>query len=93
MDYFTQVVQKIWKEDYVNIKPDKEQTLQKKHLPVELVYIETFCRIDWAFYREKQIQNWSHSKKEALINGNMNELKKAAECKNDSYWRNFKEEN
>ncbi len=64
----------------------------KKHLPVELVYIETFCRIDWAFYREKQIQNWSHSKKEALINGNMNELKKAAECKNDSHWKNFKEE-
>jgi putative endonuclease len=65
----------------------------KKHLPVELVYTETFHRIDWAFYREKQIQNWSHSKKEALINRDMNELKKAAECKNDTHWKNFKEEN
>ena len=61
----------------------------KKHLPVELVYTERFSRIDWAFYREKQIQNWSHSKKEALINGNLNGLKKAAECQNDSHCRNF----
>ena len=41
----------------------------KKHLPVELIYYEVFDRIDYAFNREKQIQNWSHQKKEALING------------------------
>lgn len=45
----------------------------KKHLPVKLVYYECFPRIDLAFYREKQIQNWSRKKKEALING---EIKK-----------------
>jgi len=27
-----------------------------------------------------------------LINGDMNELKKAAECKNDTHWKNFKKE-
>lgn len=42
----------------------------KKYLPVELVYIEIFQRIDEAFYREKQIQGWSRAKKEALINSN-----------------------
>lgn len=47
----------------------------KKHLPVELVYFEKFDRIDFAFYREKQVQNWSKKKKEALISGNLNELK------------------
>ncbi len=47
----------------------------KKHLPVELVYFEIFARIDWAFYREKQIQGWSHKKKEALINGDLQKLK------------------
>ena len=46
----------------------------KKHLPVSLVYLEEFLRIDDAFYREKQIQGWSRKKKEALILGNFNQL-------------------
>lgn len=41
----------------------------KNRLPVKLVYFEEFDRIDFAFYREKQVQNWSRSKKEALIYG------------------------
>jgi putative endonuclease len=49
-----------------------------KRLPVQLVYSEEFSRIDEAFYREKQIQNWSHSKKKALIEGNANALKLGA---------------
>jgi putative endonuclease len=53
----------------------------KKHLPVELVYSETFERIDWAFYREKQIQGWSHKKKEALINGDLAKLKELSRSK------------
>jgi len=40
-----------------------------KFLPVKLVYVEEFNRIDWAFYREKQVQGWSRKKKEALIYG------------------------
>lgn len=39
----------------------------KKRLPVTLVYFEEFQRIEEAFYREKQIQNWNRKKKEALI--------------------------
>ena len=50
----------------------------KKHLPVELLYFEEFQRIDKAFYREKQIQGWSRKKKEALINGQTDELPKLA---------------
>ena len=41
-----------------------------KRLPVELVYVEEFDRIDKAFAREKQVQNWSRVKKQALIEGN-----------------------
>ena len=41
-----------------------------------LVYFEEFSRIDYAYYREKQIQRWSHDKKKALIEGNMDLLKK-----------------
>jgi len=46
----------------------------KKRLPVKLVYFEEFQRIDEAFYREKQVQGWSRKKKEALINGDFENL-------------------
>jgi len=36
-------------------------------LPVELVFTETFDRIDQAIPRERQIKGWSRKKKEALI--------------------------
>jgi len=39
----------------------------KKHLPVELVYVEEHMNIRDAFNREKQLQGWSRVKKEALI--------------------------
>ena len=47
---------------------------KKKH-PVKLVYFEEYSRIDTAFYREKQIQGWSHGKKKALIEGEVKQLK------------------
>ncbi len=39
-----------------------------KRLPVELVYSEEYNRVVEAFNREKQVQNWSRAKREALIN-------------------------
>ncbi|MCX7649134.1 MAG: GIY-YIG nuclease family protein [Flavobacteriales bacterium] len=62
----------------------------KKRLPVKLVYYEEYARIDEAFYREKQVQGWSRKKKIALINGQTDELKKAAECMNHTHYKNFK---
>ena len=62
----------------------------KKRLPVKLLYFEEFDRIDLAFYREKQIQGWSRSKKEALINSLSDTLKELAECMNDSHYKNYK---
>ncbi|GAA1749617.1 GIY-YIG nuclease family protein [Agromyces humatus] len=38
-------------------------------LPVELVYVEEYGRIDDAYAREKQVQGWSRRKREALISG------------------------
>ena len=35
---------------------------------------EEHDRIDDAFYREKQIQNWSHSKKKMLIAGDFSKV-------------------
>jgi putative endonuclease len=36
-------------------------------LPIELVYGEEYDRVSDAYYREKQVQNWSRAKREALI--------------------------
>ena len=60
----------------------------KKRLPVQLVYFEEYSRIDEAFYREKQVQGWSHSKKKALIKGFTEKLNELAECKNESHYSN-----
>lgn len=59
----------------------------KKHLPVKLVYYEVFNRIDYAFNREKQVQNWSRKKKMALIAGNTDLLHPLAECMNFSHYK------
>lgn len=68
----------------------------RKHLPVKLIYFEEFDRIDDAFYREKQIQGWRRSKKEALIKGDKNTLielsKNYKQYRNDSL-RSWIEEN
>lgn len=50
----------------------------KKRIPVELIYLEEYTRIDEAFYREKQVQGWSRKKKLALIEGKPELLPKLA---------------
>ncbi|GEM_PF-1603789 len=40
-----------------------------RRLPVKLVYSEEYGRVVDAFNREKQVQNWSRAKREALIFG------------------------
>lgn len=64
----------------------------KKRLPVKLLYFEEYDRIDLAFYREKQIQGWSRRKKEALMNGWNEELRKAAECMNETHYKFYDKE-
>jgi putative endonuclease len=61
----------------------------RKNLPIKLVYVESFERIDQAFEREKQIQGWSHKKKETLIASDFNSLHKLSECKNASHANNI----
>ena len=61
----------------------------RKYLPFKLVYVETFERVDQAFEREKQIQGWSHKKKVALINSDINSLYKLSECANATHVNNI----
>jgi putative endonuclease len=62
----------------------------RERLPVELVYYEEHLRIEDAFNREKQIQNWSRAKKEALIQKNISKLELLSQCRNLSHYQNLK---
>ena len=53
----------------------------KAHLPIELVYTEEYDTIHEARLRERQLHKWSQAKKEALIRGDMETLKKLAKKK------------
>jgi putative endonuclease len=46
-----------------------------KYGPVGLVYSEEFRLEDEALARERQLKRWSHGKKEALIEGDLERLK------------------
>ncbi len=56
----------------------------KRRLPVKLIYLEEYHRIDEAFWREKQVQGWSRKKKQALINFMPEKLHELAKCLNES---------
>ncbi len=49
--------------------------------PVALAFYEEYERIDDAFLREKQVQNWSHAKRAALIRGDFDELRRLSRAK------------
>ena len=51
-------------------------TFTKLHLPVKLVYKEEYGTYQQAFVRERQIHGWSRAKKEALIEGDIDKLKR-----------------
>lgn len=65
----------------------------KKRLPVKLVYVEEYKSIATAFEREKQIQGWSRAKKDALIRGEFDTLPNLSECRNETNFKYYKEEN
>lgn len=56
--------------------------------PVKMVYCEQFSDYELAIKWEKRIKNWNRKKKLALINEKWDVLKIAAECKNDTSYKN-----
>jgi putative endonuclease len=49
--------------------------------PVKVVYYEMFQHYTSAIEREKQLKGWNRKKKIALINDNINELKRLSNLK------------
>ena len=56
----------------------------RRRLPVVLIWSEEHQRVDDAFRREKQIQNWSRAKRLALARGDTAALRAAARSSRDS---------
>ncbi len=50
--------------------------------PVKLVFHQEFDRITDANAAERQVKNWSRAKKEALIRGDFESLRRLAQSKN-----------
>jgi putative endonuclease len=46
----------------------------RERLPIKLVYIELYTRVDLAYDREQQLKGWSKRKKIALIEGRKDDL-------------------
>lgn len=53
----------------------------KAHQPVELVYTEEYEDEHKARMREQQLHGWNRAKKEALIRGDIEELKRLSKSK------------
>jgi len=49
--------------------------------PIAMVYAEEYPSYKEAFRREHQVKHWTRAKKEALISGNLVQLKKLAKRK------------
>lgn len=54
----------------------------KAHLPVKLVFTEEYEDEHEARMREQQLHGWSRAKKEALIRGDIENLKQLSKSKN-----------
>ena len=61
---------------------DKGSDFTISHRPFKLVYTEEYETVSEATRRERQLHKWSHSKKEALIDGDIERLKLLSKSKN-----------
>ena len=79
-------------EYYVGCTSDLERRLQdhqtgrgadftKGHLPFKLVYTEEYPTLEEAYKRERQLHGWSRAKKDALILGDTEALKRLSKSK------------
>ena len=79
-------------EYYVGCTSDLERRLQehkigrgadftKGHLPFKLVYTEEYPTLEEAYKRERQLHGWSRAKKDALILGDIEALKRLSKSK------------
>ena len=86
--YYVGVTHDVWKRLNQHQLGNNTNAYTYFRRPVELVYYATFQNPYDAISWEKKIKRWSRKKKEALIEANWDEIKRLAECQNESHSRN-----
>lgn len=92
-DFFVYVVECKDGSYYTGVTADLEKRINEHNsgfykgytssrLPVKLVYSNRFTNVNDAIKAEKQIKGWSRAKKEALIIGDFDFLRKLSKGKN-----------
>jgi len=79
--YYTGVTSNLTQREYQHQSGFYPDCYTFKRRPVELVFYCEFTDINFAIEKEKQIKKWSRAKKEALINGNYDDLPNLAKKK------------
>jgi putative endonuclease len=74
--YYTGITNSLERRMDEHISGYDELSYTYNRQPVKLVYSEIFQWVEDAIKREKQIKGWSRNKKEALIEGDFELLKK-----------------
>ena len=100
--YFVYIVKCKDKSYYTGITNDFERRVDEHNAgndknsytfsrrPVKLVFQYEFNDVNQAIAFEKQLKGWSRKKKEAIINGQWNELRPLAECHNGTNWKIYR---
>ena len=79
--YYTGVTSKFEQRIFQHNKGYFSDCYTVSRRPLQLVFYAEFTDINMAFEKEKQIKKWSRVKKEALINGDFDELVNLAKKK------------
>ncbi|MET0297973.1 MAG: GIY-YIG nuclease family protein [Microbacterium sp.] len=70
---------------------NNDETLAARHTitrrPVVVIHVEHFERTEDAFRRERQLHGWSRAKKEALMAGDVETLRKLSRARESSVVR------
>jgi putative endonuclease len=81
--YYTGITSNLTKRIFEHESGKHKDSYTSTRRPIELVFYGEFTDINTAIEKEKQVKKWSRTKKEALINGNFEDLPNLAKKKFD----------
>jgi putative endonuclease len=81
--YYTGITSNLTKRIFEHESGKHKDSYTSTRRPIELVFYAEFTDINTAIEKEKQVKKWSRTKKEALINGNFEDLPNLAKKKFD----------
>lgn len=81
--YYTGITSNLTKRIFEHESGKHQDSYISTRRPIELVFYGEFTDINTAIEKEKKVKKWSRTKKEALINGNFEDLPNLAKKKFD----------